>query len=80
MAGPAAGTPGLLLNGALQILPKYLPVDPGVEPRQRVRAAVQFLHAVVVVEQSGLLFWNGVHAVFCHIASRRSAGFCAFTE
>ncbi|MDH4252659.1 MAG: hypothetical protein OEV27_15885, partial [Nitrospira sp.] len=62
------------------ILSKYLPVNPGVEPRQWVRAAVQRLHAAFVVEQSGLLFWNGVHAVFYHIASRRSAGLCAFIE
>jgi hypothetical protein len=26
------------------------------------------------------LCWNGVHAVFYHISSRRSADFCAFTE
>jgi len=26
------------------------------------------------------LLWNGVHAVFYHIASRRSAGLCAFIE
>ena len=50
MAGAAAGPPGLRLNGAFQILPKYRPVDPGVEPHQWVRAALQLLHAAVVVE------------------------------
>jgi hypothetical protein len=80
MAGAAAGPPGLRLNGAFQILPKYLPVDPGVEPRQWVRAALQLLQAAFIIEQSGLLCGNGVHTVFYHIASRRSADLCVFTE
>src|SRR5512141_2373930 len=74
MTGAAAGSSGLLLNGACQILPKYLPIDPGVEPRQGGRAALPLLHAAFVGEQSGLLFWNWFHAVFSHISSRRSAG------
>ncbi len=80
MAGTAAGSSGLPLYGVFQILPKYHPVDPGVEPRQWIRAALQLLQAVVVTKQSGLWLWNGVHAVFYHIAFPHSADLGAFTK